>query len=222
MPRAGLDPERLLDAAARIADSDGLPALTLARLAAELGVKPPSLYNHVPSLDALRDGLTQRGYRELLDISRDAAAGRAGRDALEALAHAQRAYAKAHPGIYAAMELPITQQGDDAQRLGGAYVNVVLAVLSGYGLAGDQALHAVRVLRAALRGFLSLELGGGFGLPLAVDQSFQLLLETLHVGLTAQAARTNATPCRSSTPHSPSLPGPGPRAHDTSLPSEDP
>ncbi|WP_045235030.1 TetR/AcrR family transcriptional regulator [Deinococcus pimensis] len=184
MPRAGLDADRVLDAAAQVADREGLGALTVARLAAELGVKPPSLYNHVQSLDALRDGLTRRGYRELLDVSRDAAAGRSGRDALHALAHAQRDYARAHPGLYAAMELPVAAQSEESRRIGGAYVNLILAVLRGYGHEGEDALHHVRVLRAALRGFVSLELGGGFGLPLGVDRSFEVLLDTLHAGLT--------------------------------------
>ncbi|PYE50411.1 TetR/AcrR family transcriptional regulator [Deinococcus yavapaiensis] len=187
MPRAGLDSTRVLDAAARIADAEGLAALTVARLAAELKVKPPSLYNHVESLDALRDGLTRRGFRELLDVSRDAAAGRSGYDALNALAYAQRAYAKQHPGLYAAMELPVAQQSENAKRLGGTYVNLILAVLRGYGLEGEEALHHVRVLRAALRGFISLELGGGFGLPLGIDESFDLLLRVLHLGLTDRA-----------------------------------
>lgn len=187
MPRAGLDPTRVLDAAARIADAEGLAALTIARLASDLKVKPPSLYNHVESLDVLRDQLTRRGFQELLDVSRDAAAGRSGQDALDALAHAQRTYAKAHPGLYAAMELPVAQQSEDSHRLGGAYVNLILAVLRGYGHEGEAALHHVRVLRAALRGFISLELGGGFGLPLGIDESFDLLLRTLHLGLTDRA-----------------------------------
>ena len=69
MPRAGLTPDSVLDAAARIADADGLPAVTLARLAAELGVRPPSLYKHVDGLDAIHRGLAlrglQRGHRPL-------------------------------------------------------------------------------------------------------------------------------------------------------------
>ena len=46
-PGAGLDPERVVDAAAAIADAEGLDAVTLARVAGGLGVRAPSLYNHV-------------------------------------------------------------------------------------------------------------------------------------------------------------------------------
>lgn len=44
MPRAGLDPEKVTEAAAVIVDAGGPAELTLARLAAQLGVAPPSLY----------------------------------------------------------------------------------------------------------------------------------------------------------------------------------
>lgn len=193
MPRAGLDADRVLDAAARIADAEGLGALTIARLAAELKVKPPSLYNHVESLDALRDGLARRGLRELLDESLDAVAGRAGRDALEALAHAQRRYAKAHPGLYTALQLDVAGRDPDTHVVGARYVEVVLAVLRGYGLGGDDALHVTRALRAAVRGFVDLELGGGFGLPLELDRSFDVLLDLLDAGFRARAARRPAS-----------------------------
>jgi AcrR family transcriptional regulator len=53
MPRRGLDAERVVDAAAQLADAHGLQAVTLARVAGELGVRAPSLYNHVEGRDGL-------------------------------------------------------------------------------------------------------------------------------------------------------------------------
>ena len=40
-------------------------------------------------------------------------------------------------------------------------VDVVLAVLRGYGLEGDDAIHAARAVRSALHGFVALEAGAG-------------------------------------------------------------
>ncbi|MGI8712393.1 MAG: TetR family transcriptional regulator, partial [Solirubrobacteraceae bacterium] len=54
MPRAGLDAEAVVTAAARLADAEGLECLTLARLAQRLGVRSPSLYAHVDGLEELR------------------------------------------------------------------------------------------------------------------------------------------------------------------------
>ncbi len=58
------------DVAARIADKDGLGALTLTKLADELKVKSPSLYNHVGGLTELLDELTLLAVTQLLEKSR--------------------------------------------------------------------------------------------------------------------------------------------------------
>jgi len=66
-------------------------------------------------------------------------------------------------------------------------VDVVIAVLRAYGLDGDDAIHGVRVIRSALHGFVMLETGGGFGIPLDLDESFARLVATLDRGLAATA-----------------------------------
>jgi AcrR family transcriptional regulator len=185
MPRAGLDAEAVVSAAAQLADTDGLAAVTIARLAQGLGVQPPSLYAHVGGLDDLRQRIGDRGRGELATALGAAAAGRSRRDALEAVAHAYRAYAREHPGRYAALQRPpVPGREDDAQ----AAVDVVAAVLRGYGLEGEAAIHAVRTIRAALHGFASLEAEGGFGLPLSVDASFERMVAVLHQGLEGVAS----------------------------------
>jgi AcrR family transcriptional regulator len=179
MPRAGLDPDAVVDAAARIADAEGLDAVTLARLAGELGVRTPSLYSHVGGLDDLRKRLAARGAGELADALQEAAAGRARGDALRAVATAYREYARAHPGSYAAAQRAAWLGGD----AGGRAVRVFAAILAGYGLTGDDAIHATRAVRAALHGFAALEAGGGFGMPQSVDASFERLVSLLDDGL---------------------------------------
>lgn len=53
------------------------------------------------------------------------------------------------------------------------------AALTGYGLTGDDAIDAVRAVRAALHGFIALEAAGGFGLPREIDRSFERLVTAL-------------------------------------------
>jgi AcrR family transcriptional regulator len=182
MPRAGLGAETVVAAAAALADAEGLDALTLAGLAAKLGVQPPSLYAHVGGLDDLRRRLAARGARELAAAMGAAAAGRARGDALAAMAGAYRDYARAHPGTYAAAQRPAELDPED----GAAAVDVVLAALRGYGLEGDEAVHATRIVRCALHGFAALETGAGFGMPVDVDATFDRLVAVLDRGLTGR------------------------------------
>lgn len=64
-------------------------------------------------------------------------------------------------------------------------LQIVLAVLAGYQLSGDDAIDAARVFRATLHGFISLEQAGGFGLPVDVDRSFDRLIAGLAGTLSA-------------------------------------
>jgi AcrR family transcriptional regulator len=180
MRRAGLDRDAVVSAAAELADADGFQELTLARLAQRLGVRPPSLYAHVDGLDDVRGRVAERGAIALAAAVRTAATGRARGDALAAVAEAYRAYAREHPGTYAALQVARSDAGMEV-------VDVVAAVLRGYGLDGDDAIHGVRIVRAALHGFAVLENGGGFGMPLDLDQTFSRLVATLDGGIAASA-----------------------------------
>jgi AcrR family transcriptional regulator len=181
----GLDADRVVEVAAGIADADGLEAVTLARVAETLGVRAPSLYNHVDGRDGLRRAIALRGVNELTAALREAAVGRSGSEALTAAARAYRAYALAHPGRYAATVVAPAAGDGEHQAAAGETVDVVLAVLRHWGLEGADAVHAARAFRSAVHGFVAIETGGGFGIPVDLDRSFERLVATLAAGLEA-------------------------------------
>ena len=179
MPRAGLNTDRVVAAAAELADEVGLDQLTLAALAARLGVRQPSLYKHVASIDALHRLISMRGKAELADVLGRAAMGRARDDALVAMAHAWRAWALDHPGRYQAAERGAAPGDEEHEEVSRRTITVLVAVMDGYGLHGDDAVDAMRAYRAALHGFVSLEAGYGFAFPNDVDRSFDRLVHAL-------------------------------------------
>jgi Tetracyclin repressor-like, C-terminal domain len=153
------------------------------RLGGAGGVRTPSLYNHVGSLDDVRRRVALLALAEIGDALRDAAVGRARDDALVAIARAYRAYARAHPGRYAATQRAPAAGDEELGATAGRAVDVLLAVLGGYGIEGEDAIHAARAVRSALHGFVALETGGGFGLPVALDESFDRMVAALARGL---------------------------------------
>jgi AcrR family transcriptional regulator len=194
MPRAGLTPQRVVEEAAAVADATGLDRLTLAAVADRCGVALPSLYKHVRGLDGLQRDLAVLGVRELAATLARAAMGRAGGDALHAVAAAFRAYATAHPGRYAAsVRAPTPGDGEHLAAADDALA-VLLAVLAGYGIRGPAAIDAIRALRAALHGFVALEAAGGFGLPQSVDASFDRLVDALDGAFTTWPGAQPTTP----------------------------
>ena len=191
-PRLGLTRDRVIDAAIEIADEQGAATPTLAQVAARLGVRAPSLYNHVAGLDDLRHALTLRALDELGRRLQAAAVGRSGADALRAMAGAYRAFAAQRPGL-AAATVPTTEVDDpEIRRAGAEILATLLAGLSAFGLRDDEAIHAARALRSAIYGFVTIERAGGFGLPEDVDHSFRWMIDRLIAALEAGGGRAAA------------------------------
>jgi AcrR family transcriptional regulator len=190
VPRAGLTAGKVIAEAAALADQAGYDKLTLAAVAERTGVRLPSLYKHVASLDALRQGVAALATRELADAMTAAAVGRAGSDALRAIAGAYRDYGRAHPGRYAATVRAPHPDDPGHTAAAGAVLRVVFAVLAGYGITGDDAIDATR----ALRGFLALEAGGGFGMPRDIDRSYQRFITAFDTALGNWASQPDPPP----------------------------
>lgn len=179
MPRAGLSPERVTDIALGIVDQRGWDALSLAAVATEGGVKLPSLYKHVDGLAALRRLVSIRSTSHFADALVASVMGKAGDDALRALAHAYRSFATAFPGRYeASLVAPAIGDADHEAQARRAF-EAVSAALSGYRLDEAATVHAIRIVRATLHGFVSLEAAGGFGMPVSIDESFEILTHDL-------------------------------------------
>jgi len=180
----------VVEEAERIADEVGLSHLTLAALAERLGVRQPSLYKHVDGLDAVRRSIAIRAKTELADILARAAVGRSGGDAITSMSSAYRTWALDHPGRYAAAQRPSAPADAEATTADAAVVQIVLDVLSGYELRDDDAIDAARAMRSALHGFVTLEMGGGFGLPVSIDRSFDRLIHGLVTAFSSWTAVT--------------------------------
>lgn len=176
MPRAGLSTQRVVAEGAAVADEVGWERLSLAAVAARVGVRLPSLYKHIASLDALRTEVSVLGLRQLGQAMTAAAVGRSGSDALVAVAEAYRGYAQEHPGRYAATLAAPLKDNHEHVQAAAAVLRVVEAILDGYGLTGDDTVDAIRSLRALLHGFVSLEAAGGFRMPVDVDRSYDRLV----------------------------------------------
>lgn len=180
MPRtARVTEDRLVDQAIAIIEEDGLEELTVGALAAALGVKAPSLYNHVSGIDEVRDQVRTAAVTRLGEALTDAALGRSGSDALLALCHAYRAFALANPDLYELTVGSAPGRDDQLDRHAWHALRPLYAVLAGHGLDDAETVHTARIVRSALHGFVSFEIAGGFGLPERVDESFDRLVDWL-------------------------------------------
>ncbi|MEU8437014.1 WHG domain-containing protein [Streptomyces sp. NPDC029216] len=189
MARIGLTTERLVRAGAELADEVGFEQVTASALARRFDVKVASLYSHVRNSRDLQAKIAQLALEELADRGASALAGRAGKDALTALANVYRDYAREHPGRYDASRFRLTPQ-EAAASAGGRHSEMMRAILRGYDLAVPDQTHAVRLLGSVFHGYISLELAGGFSHSAPDPQeSWSWTLDALDALLRDRAAK---------------------------------
>ncbi|WP_216900167.1 TetR/AcrR family transcriptional regulator [Nocardia alni] len=195
MPRAGLTPVSVTEAAAELVDEIGFDQLSMGVLAERLGVRGPSLYKHVTSQAELAHRIGVLAMTELADVVRDAIQGLSGGEALAAGAQAMRMYVKRHPGRYAAGNTATATGPEDP--LVAATERVLAtwaAMLRGYRIEPSQEIHALRMLRSVLHGFATLEASGGFRIEADVDESFSWIIDFIDHGLRSTAVADGTRP----------------------------
>lgn len=178
-----LSRDTIINAALTFLDREGWDALTINALAAQLGTKGPSLYNHVDSLEDLRRTVRMRVIGDIISMLGRVAEGRSRDDAVLVMAGAYRSYAHHHPGRYSAFtRMPLG--GDDPEYTAAtrAAAEPVIAVLASYGLGGEDAFYAALEFWAALHGFVLLEMTGVMS-EIDVDGVFSDMVLRLATGM---------------------------------------
>lgn len=97
--RGRLTRERVLEAALRLVDGEGMGALSMRRLGAELGVDPMAVYHHVPGKGAVVSGLVEKVFAEMRVPPSGGASGGGWQDRVRAWARAYRGVVRSHPNL---------------------------------------------------------------------------------------------------------------------------
>lgn len=166
----------VVERAGQLADRLGLDAVNLSRLADDLGVRPPSLFNHLHGIDDLLRLVALSAFGSL--VERLVAASSGGTEPLSrylALMTAYRAFVLEHPGRYQALaRVPAATIHSDPEFLAleVRLLDHSTALAAALGWPPTDQVHAARLWRAFGHGFAELESRGGFGLPADVDHSF--------------------------------------------------
>ncbi len=182
--RVGLTKSDVLDTAAVIVDDQGTEALTLSRLADDLGVRSQSLYAHVDGLAGLKRDLILYALSMQAVRLRRSVMAKSGREALVALMNELVQVNREHPGLVRLASWSRPDPTDVA--MFDALVEVTepfTILLASYGLAGDELAHWRRIIWTSLQGFLSLEAADMMNLPADPDQSVHLLMDLIADGL---------------------------------------
>lgn len=183
-PKVALDKQKIIKAAAELANEEGPESVTLAMLAKKLKIKPPSLYNHFEGLPGLKRELAifslEKLYKDLTAAVFDQHPGAA---KVLGISEAYLSFARLNPGLYEFAQSAPDPKDKEVFKAGKRIVDLVVEAIKPFGLTEDVALHAVRGLRSIMHGFASLEQKGGFGLSLELEESYQLTVKAFLAGL---------------------------------------
>ncbi len=147
--RPRLTREKVLRAALDFVDANGLAALSMHKLGADLGVQGMSLYSHVENKDALLDGIVEAMTWEAEMPPED---GTDWRDALRLLSRSIRDMIRRHP---AASPLLISRQVMPIRQL--EQVDAYLKLLIRAGFSEDRALDVLRTVVVYAYGYALIE-----------------------------------------------------------------
>jgi AcrR family transcriptional regulator len=180
--------EAILDAAANLLEAGGLDALTMQAVAAEVGVRAPSLYKRVRDRAALVRAVQEAAATELEASLSSVARGKDPRADIVAMADAFRAFAHRRPGVYGLLFAALPDEMRVSPETNQAAVAPVLtaltALVAGRGRGGTkrrsgEPLDAARLFVAFAHGFVTMELAGAFRLGGDVDRAWRTGVATI-------------------------------------------
>ena len=155
-PRTPLTRQRVLRAAVALADRGGVGALSMRKLAQELGVEAISLYHHVANKDDILDGIVDVVFGEI-----ELPTGEAGWEAaMRRRAVSAREALRRHPWATGLMESRRTPGPANIR-----HHDAVLGVLRNAGFPVELAAHAYSLLDSYIYGFALQEASLPFHTP---------------------------------------------------------
>ncbi|MGW1890963.1 TetR/AcrR family transcriptional regulator [Streptomyces sp. NPDC002004] len=150
-----LSTDRIVEAARALVDAEGLPAVSTRRLAAELGVSGPSLYNHFRTKDEILEAVADSVSAQVdLSMFED---GRDWRTALHDWAVSYRAALRDHPNI-----VPVLARGPGRRPAGLRLADAVFGAMVGAGWPPAQATSIGALMRYFVTGSALGSFAGGF------------------------------------------------------------
>lgn len=189
MSAKGLTKDLILAETVACMESTGQPVVSLHEVARRLGVKTPSLYNHIKNTKELRYEIFQYAIGQFVANQRAATANKRKDEAVRAFAEAYHTFATENKGLYRLIMSIPSEEDDRAKEVAIPLLETVVEILTDYGLTEESVAHWQRVFRAILHGFISEEDLGYFyyyksiDLKKSRDIAVQCFLDGLHAEL---------------------------------------
>ena len=180
-----LSRQDVINAAIRCIDQQGVAAMGVSQVARSLGIKPPAIYKHLDSGADLKRAVAIEIWQGYLTEYEQALEGRAiSPELLRYLGTFARSFAKTYPARYQVMmQVQLRPQDPEAAAVINRSLSFLRTALCAYDLTDTKLIDVMRMLNAAINGFIALEQSGLMTLERSADQSYGVMLDALMVAV---------------------------------------
>jgi AcrR family transcriptional regulator len=182
--KRGLNQDTIVREAAAICDEYGVEKLSIAALADRLGVRPPSLYNHIKSLDEVYRLMALMGARLWTEAIREAVNSSADENKIRELAHASRAFARDEPTLFFCATRKFSSADEAYMEAAMPMVAIADDILSHVALDPAKKRLAEYLFRCLIAGFITLEANNGLQPAEDLDSLYDELIDLAASSLT--------------------------------------
>lgn len=171
----------VLDRAWDLIAEEGWNGFRLSQLAENLGIRTPSLYNHIQDMEEIRHEMKRRSMQLLGDrLSLKIKNQNSDENRISDFLNVYRSFAKTHPQFYPLI-IESTELDPELKPQGDRILAICMEVFR-FPTLDETAVHRIRILRSLLHGFIVLEEAGGFGRKESIEESFKKITESLESG----------------------------------------
>ena len=175
--------EDVIRAASDLADRQGLNGVSLKSVAERLGLRTPSLYNHVLSLDDLLRDMAHRGMREINCRMTEEAVGISGTESIQAASRAYFGFMIEHPGVYETIQWAVWHGSDETAEIFSSYQALLAKLISSCGMDQHCLEEITDLLAGLLHGYCTLQLGSALDDPKRAEIALRGCLDTVLTGI---------------------------------------
>ena len=183
MSKNNISNELIIKTSAKLSNKVGLENLSLKMVAEELNIKSPSLYNHISSLEEIKERIMIYGWKELEENVIESVVGVAGYEALRSMCYAFYDYATNNKGIFTSMLWYNKFESDEKNNATKKLFSLIFKILQPLNISDSNIEHIIRTLRSFLEGFSLLVNNNAFGNPISIKESFDLSLDIIINGI---------------------------------------
>lgn len=155
MVSKGLSKEKIVNEAIKIIEKNGKPDICLHEISRQLGIKTPSLYNHIKNTDELENSIFKYAIDLLVNQLELAIKNKEKDEAIKAFANQYIEFAIQNKGLYLLIMSIPKSKNSEAKQIALPLLNLVIDILKPYNLNKEYMVRYQRILRALLHGFIA-------------------------------------------------------------------